>query len=64
MSVNLKLLMAKVKGSDLDASTVVMRVFLSRTFAFILSTNNSMIFRSMLPPIIVQINQSFCASSL
>ena len=51
MRVNLKFLKEKVKGSDRDVSTVVWRVFLSRTFPFILLTINSMVFRSMLPPI-------------
>ena len=38
--VNLKLLKEKVKGSDRDVSTVVLCVFLSRTFPFILLTGN------------------------
>ena len=47
MSVNLKFLKEKMKGSDRDVSTdgtVVLRVYLSRTFPFILLTSNRMVF--------------------
>ena len=42
MGVNLKFLMEKVKRRNRDVSTVVLRVFLSQTFPFILLTSNSM----------------------
>ena len=35
VGVNLKFLKEKVKGKDRDVSTVVLRVFLSRTFPFV-----------------------------
>ena len=38
-----KVFKEKVKGSDRDVSTVVMRVFLFRIFPFILLTTNSMV---------------------
>ena len=47
ISVNLKFLKEKVKGSDRDISTVVLRVFFSRTFSSILLTSNSMVSRAI-----------------
>ena len=41
MGVNLKFLQKKVKGSDRNVSTVVLRAFLSQTFPFIILTGNS-----------------------
>ena len=43
MGVNLKFLKKKVKRSDCNVSTVVLRVFLSQTFPFIILTGNSTI---------------------
>ena len=48
MGVNLNFFKEKVKGRDRDVSTVVLRVFLSRIFPFILSTSNSMVSRAIL----------------
>ena len=48
MGVNLKFLRIKVKGSDRDVSTVVLRVFLFRIFPFILLTGNSIVSRAIL----------------
>ena len=53
MGVNLKFrknlkLKEKVKGSDCDVSTVVLRVFLFRIFPFISFTSNSIVYRAIL----------------
>ena len=40
VGVNLKFLKEKSEGSDPDVSTVLLRVFLSRTFPFILLTSS------------------------